>query len=244
VISQQPRRTSISSARRPDPGLSRGNATRCAGQLLSGSTRASRSTPTVHRRLDGYRRPPATSRRRQPDARATGLPPRGESPREDTWRSVARHSCGFRGCVEALWLLDLLLPRRCVSCARLGEDLCSDCRTALPLLLGTHCERCGAPTAWPVRRCRECSGRRLAFASARAAVAYESSVPAVVAAWKERGLRRLAELAARRRRRRCLACPVADAKRSSRPTATEASAAATIRGASRPRPRATLERCR
>ena len=32
--------------------------------------------------------------------------------------------------------------------------------------------RCGAPTAWPVDRCRECSGRRLAFASARSAVAY------------------------------------------------------------------------
>jgi predicted amidophosphoribosyltransferase len=105
-------------------------------------------------------------------------------------------------------VLDLLLPRRCVCCARLGEDLCPDCRAALPLLLGTHCERCGAPTAWPVRRCRECSGRRLAFASARAAVAYESSVPAVVAAWKERGLRRLAELAAEVVVD-CLACPAA-----------------------------------
>ena len=93
-------------------------------------------------------------------------------------------------------LLDLLMPRRCVSCARLGEDLCAGCRAALPLLLGTHCARCGAPTAWPVLRCRECSGRRIAFASARAAVAYEHSVPAVVAAWKERGLRHLAALAA------------------------------------------------
>ena len=107
-------------------------------------------------------------------------------------------------------LLDLLLPRRCVSCARLGEDLCPDCRAALPLLLGTHCARCGAPTVWPVRRCRECSGRRLAFASARAAVSYESPVPAVVAAWKERGLRRLAELAADVVAD-SLACPVADA---------------------------------
>jgi predicted amidophosphoribosyltransferase len=49
---------------------------------------------------------------------------------------------------------------------------------------------------WPVSRCRECSGRRLAFASARAAVAYQDPVPALVAAWKERGLRRLAELTA------------------------------------------------
>ena len=47
-----------------------------------------------------------------------------------------------------------------------------------------------------MRRCRECGGRRLAFASARAAVAYEGSVRPLVAAWKERGLRRLAALAA------------------------------------------------
>ncbi|HYA08462.1 MAG TPA: hypothetical protein VEG24_02665, partial [Gaiellaceae bacterium] len=58
------------------------------------------------------------------------------------------------------------------------------------------CERCGAPTAWPVRRCRECAGRGLAFACARAAVAYDDSVRRLVAAWKERGLRRLAEDAA------------------------------------------------
>jgi len=47
-----------------------------------------------------------------------------------------------------------------------------------------------------VQRCLECAGRRLAFASARAAVAYEGAVRALVAAWKERGLRRLAALAA------------------------------------------------
>jgi predicted amidophosphoribosyltransferase len=58
------------------------------------------------------------------------------------------------------------------------------------------CERCGAPTAWPVARCRECSGRRLGFASARAAVAYDLPVAKLVAAWKERGLRRIAGFAA------------------------------------------------
>jgi ComF family protein len=93
-------------------------------------------------------------------------------------------------------VLDLLLPRRCVACARLGADLCPGCRASLPFLLGTRCVRCGAPTVWPVSRCRECSGRRLAFASARAAVAYEGAVPALVAAWKERALRQLAEVAA------------------------------------------------
>lgn len=39
-------------------------------------------------------------------------------------------------------------------------------------------------------------GRRLSFASARAAVAYEERVQRFVGAWKEQGLRRLAELAA------------------------------------------------
>jgi predicted amidophosphoribosyltransferase len=74
--------------------------------------------------------------------------------------------------------------------------LCAACWDGLPRLGSTLCERCGAPTAWPVRRCRECAGRRLAFASARAAVAYDGAVRGVVAAWKERGLRRLAALAA------------------------------------------------
>jgi predicted amidophosphoribosyltransferase len=62
--------------------------------------------------------------------------------------------------------------------------------------VGPGCARCGAPTAWPVNRCLECSGRRLAFASARAAVAYRGPVRPFVSAWKERGLRTLAAEAA------------------------------------------------
>ncbi len=45
-------------------------------------------------------------------------------------------------------------------------------------------------------RCGECAGRRLAFASARSAVPYTVAVKRIVGAWKERGLRRLACLAA------------------------------------------------
>ena len=45
-------------------------------------------------------------------------------------------------------------------------------------------------------RCVECSGRRLAFASARAGVVYTGSTRVLVRAWKERGLRPLASLAA------------------------------------------------
>src|SRR5947199_5144889 len=93
-------------------------------------------------------------------------------------------------------MLEVLLPQRCVVCGRGGTQLCPGCLAGLPRIEPPLCERCGAPTAWPVRRCRECAGRRLAFASARAAVAYDGAVRGVVAAWKERGLRRLAALAA------------------------------------------------
>jgi predicted amidophosphoribosyltransferase len=93
-------------------------------------------------------------------------------------------------------LLDLILPVRCVVCGVGGEQLCARCRGALPRLAEPRCDRCGAPTAWPVARCRECAGRRLAFASARAAVAYDEAVRLLVRAWKERGLRTLAALGA------------------------------------------------
>jgi len=85
---------------------------------------------------------------------------------------------------------------RCAVCGASGDQLCAACRERLPRLGPPLCDRCGAPTAWPVARCRECSGRRLAFASARAAVAYDDDVRRLVRAWKERGLRRLAAEAA------------------------------------------------
>jgi ComF family protein len=93
-------------------------------------------------------------------------------------------------------VLELLLPQRCVVCGLPGSQVCPRCREGLPRIVPPLCERCGAPTAWPVARCAECSGRRLAFASARAAVAYDDAVRALVREWKERGLRRLAGLAA------------------------------------------------
>jgi predicted amidophosphoribosyltransferase len=93
-------------------------------------------------------------------------------------------------------LLDLLLPQRCVACGAPGTQLCASCFEALPRLRGPRCERCCAPTVWPVRRCRECAGRRLAFSSARSAVAYDEAVRRLFHAWKERGLRHLCVAAA------------------------------------------------
>jgi competence protein ComFC len=89
-------------------------------------------------------------------------------------------------------VLDLLLPQRCVVCGKSGNQLCAACREELPVIEPPLCSRCGAPTAWPVERCRECAGRRLGFASARGAVGYDEAARRVVHAWKERGLRRLA----------------------------------------------------
>jgi len=93
-------------------------------------------------------------------------------------------------------VLELLLPVRCLVCGRSGAVVCVPCLESLPRVRPPLCERCGAPTAWPVRRCSECSGRRLAFATARAAVAYDDGVRAIVTGWKEHGLRRLAATAA------------------------------------------------
>jgi predicted amidophosphoribosyltransferase len=93
-------------------------------------------------------------------------------------------------------VLELLLPQRCLACGRTGSQVCDACLAALPRLKPPFCARCGAPTAWPVSRCSECSGRRLAFVSARAAVAYDERVRSIVAGWKEHGLRRIAVTAA------------------------------------------------
>jgi predicted amidophosphoribosyltransferase len=93
-------------------------------------------------------------------------------------------------------LLDLLLPRRCIACGDAGALLCPACRAGLPTLTPPFCALCGAPVAWPVERCRECAGRRIAFASARAAVPYDDEVRRFVRRWKEGGLRGLAAVAA------------------------------------------------
>jgi predicted amidophosphoribosyltransferase len=93
-------------------------------------------------------------------------------------------------------LLDLLFPRRCVLCLVPGSAVCAACASTLPRIVPPLCALCGAPVAWPVARCRECSGRGIAFGSARAAVAYDTGVRTLVSAWKERGLRDLGSLSA------------------------------------------------
>ena len=93
-------------------------------------------------------------------------------------------------------LLDLVFPRSCLGCGEPAEELCARCRAGLVRIRPPLCERCGNPTAWPLARCVQCAGRRVGFAVARSAVAYDETVRRLAAGWKERGLRRVAELAA------------------------------------------------
>ena len=100
---------------------------------------------------------------------------------------VASEACACSICV---------LPERCAICNLPGDALCGACRRALTRLVPPVCERCGAPGPWPVRRCAECSGRRLSFVAARSAVVYDERARVFVRAWKERGRRELAREAA------------------------------------------------
>jgi len=89
-------------------------------------------------------------------------------------------------------LLGVVLPSRCAVCAVPGPALCERCDASLIRIAPPVCELCGCPGAWPVRRCVECAGRRLAFARARSALVYDARARMLVSAWKERGRRDLA----------------------------------------------------
>ena len=93
-------------------------------------------------------------------------------------------------------VLTVLFPQRCAVCRLPGAPLCDGCRSALVRIGLPVCQRCGAPGPWPVLRCAECTGRRLGFATARAAIVYDDRARAFVVAWKERGRRDLAREAA------------------------------------------------
>ena len=161
--------------------LDEGNPPDQPGRLRrAGSTSASRSTATA---FDGgwfdigdpEQLLEADNRLR---ARARACP----SARRVLARRRTVDTFGTKACTDtsrgrpyrwSAWLVDLLFPPRCVACGAAGRRALRRAAARRSRRLGApRCARCGAPTAWPVERCRECAGRRLAFASARAAVAY------------------------------------------------------------------------
>ncbi len=200
------------------------------------------------RRLVRHRQSRAAARGRQPlacAARASGTRRVHARLTLATFASLPRPSCRSRRaahlrhgfgtdmCTAAVYRgAGAARPAPAAALRRLrppGATACPRCTASLPRLTGTLCARCGAPVAWPVERCRECAGRRLAFASARAAVEYDEAVRALVSAWKERGLRGIATLAASLADE-VVARPVTPrSSRSFHPTETGASAGATIR---------------
>ena len=93
-------------------------------------------------------------------------------------------------------MLELLFPERCAVCGDPAAALCEHCRDSSSAWARPSASAAARRAHWPVRRCAECSGRRLAFARARAAIVYDSGAKAFVRSWKERGQRRLATEAA------------------------------------------------
>ena len=107
--------------------------------------------------------------------------------------------------------LDLIFPPRCVGCGEFETLLCEVCRADLkPLAEG--CRRCGRPDMVSTHHgwCRDCVGRRLGFASAGSAFAYEGVAQELVVALKYGGQKKVAEPMAEAAAdvfRRCLARP-------------------------------------
>ena len=212
---RSPRPRPISSTARTCRSIARvsrrGQRARPAGPLRR--LAATAREPVYGWRFDGrlvrHRRPRAAARGRQPPARrARAARARRLLARRDertlSAQSWHRHVTRSARSVDGVARSTSSCPRAASSCGVLGRRCSAPrCRARAaparrpPLLRPLRRAR----RAWPVERCRECAGRRLAFASARAAVAYAGPAGRSSRAWKERGLRR-ARAPRRRPRRR------------------------------------------
>jgi predicted amidophosphoribosyltransferase len=91
-------------------------------------------------------------------------------------------------------LSNLFYPQRCVGCKRRASDvLCRGCFEALPFVGQPFCGRCGAPTAFEVYGCGECSTRDFGFEDARAPLRYEGVGEELVHTLKYGGYLRIVE---------------------------------------------------
>ncbi|MCL6106157.1 MAG: ComF family protein [Actinobacteria bacterium] len=100
---------------------------------------------------------------------------------------------------EPGWLdtfLSLLFPLMCVHCGQPGAWLCPACAASLRPVGALSCRRCGRPSLYAVESCRECRGRFMHFAGARAGFHFEGPARSIVHGLKYGGQRRLAGLMA------------------------------------------------
>jgi predicted amidophosphoribosyltransferase len=95
-------------------------------------------------------------------------------------------------------LLDLVFPKRCVTCRAAGAWLCEPCAGGLTPLPDMRCRRCGAPGDWSRRPCPECGGGDVHFAAASAAFIYDGAARDLVTACKFRALRSIVDELVRR----------------------------------------------
>jgi ComF family protein len=88
--------------------------------------------------------------------------------------------------------LDLILPRRCIGCRRMGAWLCAECLDQAPRLGPPFCARCGSTTD-PDGRCRRCRTPPLKIECIRSVVYSEGVLREAVHRFKYDGLTALAE---------------------------------------------------
>jgi ComF family protein len=98
-------------------------------------------------------------------------------------------STGWRRLVQTL--LRLLLPPRCLGCARRGTLLCRTCWQLMPWLPSSVCARC-AGRRWPGERCPACPRISAELTAVRAACSYAGPVRSAVHALKFRAGRQAA----------------------------------------------------
>ena len=92
--------------------------------------------------------------------------------------------------------LDLVFPRRCVSCDAFGAFICDRCHADMTRADGARCDTCWMPFD-PRSTCRRCYYQRPALLGVRSAVVYEAAARDAVLALKFRGLSAVAPLMAR-----------------------------------------------
>jgi len=100
------------------------------------------------------------------------------------------------------WVLDLVFPPRCVSCASFGPFICNGCLAAITSADAPRCPVCWMPTprrtgeTSPGRVCARCTAIRPSFTAVRSVFVYQGAAREAVHALKFRGLSAIASVMA------------------------------------------------